>query len=257
MRRAIAVYLCLLLAAISLAAPAAAATTFTPDRATAELVRLLVGERAGHGLPALAVDPFLASAARDGAVVCPDGAGTMAGRAKDMALHDYLSHQLRLCPSYDVLHAMYGWGYVGMNGENIASNSGYNFLPYPYDFGCDVAQANCTGPSTRAPTTVAIAAYQWMTSPGHRALVLSTTVDRWGCGSWEGPTAADHTYVCLFAYGPGTAVAPTPSPSATPRPTPTVRPTPRATPKAVGRPARTSVIQRIVPSGLTRAAQLR
>ena len=87
--------------ALALGTPVVASgATFTPDTAAAELIRLLNGERTTHGLPALAVDPFLAYEARDGAVACPDGSGTMVGRAKDMATSNFFSHALHLCPSY-------------------------------------------------------------------------------------------------------------------------------------------------------------
>ena len=217
-------------------------TTFTPDGAAADLVRLLEGERPTHGLPALAVDPFLAWVARDGPVPCPGGQIAW-GRAKDMAMSGYFSHQLRLCPTYDIGCAFQAWGYIGSSsgatssqavGEIIASNSGYNFNPYPYQFGCDVLQANCGGASTTAPTTVAIASYQFMTSQGHRDVALSTLYDRFACGSWQVPWT-DYPeffttyYSCLFASGPGTAVAPSPSP--TPTATPTPSPSPSATPR--------------------------
>ena len=109
-----------LAAVLALSVPASAsAATFTPNVAASELVRLLNGERTTHGLPALAVDSFLTIKARDGAVVCPDGSGTMEGRAKDMATHNYLAHALRLCPTYDVGDAMTSWGYTSYLGEII------------------------------------------------------------------------------------------------------------------------------------------
>jgi uncharacterized protein YkwD len=224
-----------------------AADTFTPDGAAAELTRLLAGERAAHGLPALAVDPFLAWVARDGPVPCPDGP-IADGRAKDMALSGYFSHQLRLCPTYDVRLAFQSWGYTTYLGEIIAFNGGYDFSPFPYQFGCDVRQGNCTGVTTEAPTTVAMTSNQFMTSQGHRDVVLSSLYDRFACGAWEVPWSDypgefETYYTCLFAHGPGTGVVPSPTPSASDgpapgpveepaptKPTPTITPSPTATP---------------------------
>jgi uncharacterized protein YkwD len=239
-----------LLAGLAADAPAtSAAATFTPAGAEAELLRLLAGERAAHGLPALATDPFLMSVARDGAVACPDRSSTMAGRSKDMALSGYFSHQLRLCPTYSILDAFWAWGYRDMVYENVSFNGGYDFSSFPYQWGCDQQETNCVGANTNAPTTVAVTAHAFMDSTGHRAAVLATDVDRWGCGAWESPTPdADgnrlHYYTCLFVMGPGTMPAPTakPSPAQTvaPTPLPTVSPppipAPTATPTATPRP---------------------
>ena len=231
LQRGLGVGVALLVAALALAAPAAASgATFTPNAAASELVRLLNGERATHGLPALAVDSFLALKARDGAVVCPDGSGTMEGRAKDMATHNYFAHALRLCPTYDVGDAMTSWGFTSYLGEIIGYNGGYDFNPFPYQYGCDVRQANCTGATTTAPTTVAIASYGFMTSQAHRDIVLSTLYDRFACGAWQ--TAAGTTYYsCMFAYGPGTGSVPTPAP--TPAPTPKLTPAPTPASRAL------------------------
>jgi uncharacterized protein YkwD len=242
-----------LLAGLAFDAPViVAAGTFTPDGAAAEVMRLLAGERAAHGLPALALDPFLASVARDGRVECPDGSGSMAGRSKDMALSGYFSHQLRLCPTYSILDAFWAWGYRDRVYENVSFNGGYDFAPFPYQWGCDQQEGNCTGANTSAPTTVVVTAHAFMDSTGHRAAVLATDVDRWGCGAWESPTPDTdgnrlHYYTCLFAEGPGSMPAPTatpspaptvaPTPTVTPTPTPTATPSPRATPRPTVKPA--------------------
>jgi uncharacterized protein YkwD len=113
----------LVLGALGRATPVAASgASFNPDTAASELMRLLNGERTTHGLPALEVDPFLAWVARDGPVACPDGSGTMEGRAKDMAVNNYFSHALRLCPTANALDAMRAWGYASYLGEIIAVN---------------------------------------------------------------------------------------------------------------------------------------
>jgi uncharacterized protein YkwD len=199
-----------LLTGLSAGGAAAAEPTFTPDGAASELMRLLNGERTSHGLPALAIDPFLAAQARDGAIDCPNGAGTMAGRAKDMALSGYFDHALRLCTSYNVLNVMPSWGYQGSSGENIAMNGGSGYAPTPYQFGCDVHQANCTGATTQAPATVAKASHQFMNSQGHRDNAMSTRYDRFACGAWLAPNQYAY-YACIYADGPGTRTAPPPA----------------------------------------------
>lgn len=221
--RALSVGILLFFGLMALGGPVAAATaTFSPDTAASELMRLLNGERTTHGLPALSVDAFLVDKARDGVVVCPNGSGTMSGRAKDMAVNNYFSHALRLCPSYSFADAMHAWGYNSSIGEIIAMNNGYNFNSYPYQFGCDVAQDNCTGTNTSAPTTVAQASYQFITSQSHRDIVLSTHYDRFACGAWQ--TSYGAFYACIFSLGPGTPPAPAATP--TPTPPPVVAPTP-------------------------------
>ena len=233
-RSVLVVVFALLFTGVTTGSAAASGSTFTPDGAASELMRLLNGERTTHGLAALAIDPFLAAQARDGAIDCPNGAGTMEGRAKDMALSGFFAHTLRLCQTYDILDAMDAWGYRGTYGENVAWNGGYDYDPFPYQFGCDVHQDNC-GASTQAPTTVAIAAYGFMTSQGHRDNALSTAYDRFACGAWPTPDGQSHYYACIYASGPGTrqAPAPTPTPTPTPTPAPTPTPNPDATAPAV------------------------
>jgi uncharacterized protein YkwD len=209
-------------------ATATSDATFSPDPAAAELVRLLNGERTANGLPELMVDPFLQWVARDGPVDCPDGTGTMEGRSKDMALSGYFSHSLRLCPTYDIGDAVYAWGYHSYSGEIVSWNGGYDYSSFPYQFGCDVREENCTGATTSAPTTVAMSAHGFMDSQGHRDNVLSIHFDRFACGAWESSAPDNyHYYTCIFADGPGTAVAPDPLPAPSlPEPSPTPTPTP-------------------------------
>jgi uncharacterized protein YkwD len=192
---------------------AAAGATFVPETAGSELMRLLNAERRAHDMPALAVDPFLAWVARDGPVACPDGAATAAGRAKDMAVNNYFSHALRLCPASSAVDAMRSWGYSGSRGEIIAMNSGYTFDPAPYELGCDVAGAGCSGGVASAPQTVARAASGFMTSQGHRDIVLSGSYDRFACGAWQ--TANGSFYACMFAFGAGDRGGPGPAPDTT------------------------------------------
>ena len=116
-----------------------------------ELVRLLNGERAYHGLLPLSVDPFLTTKATDGDVACPNDATLIAhGRAEDLALNGFVGdnpHYLRLCPAYSALDVMLGdWAYTGEVGEiyawHYASDSAnsdpstiYNYR-FPYHYGC-------------------------------------------------------------------------------------------------------------------------
>jgi hypothetical protein len=169
-----------------------------------------------------------------------------------MALSGYFSHQLRLCPTYDVGWAFQSWGYTTSLGEIIAFNGGYNFSPFPYQFDCDVREGNCTGVTATAPATVAMASYQFMTSQGHRDVVLSSLYDRFACGAWEVPWPDypgefETYYSCLFAQGPGVGVVPSPTPLASDGPTPVspeepapTVPTPTITPSPTATPAPTS-----------------
>ena len=207
-------------------AHAATADMFTPEGAAAELMRLLAGERAFAGVPALEVDPFLAWVARDGPVPCPANGPVADGRAKDMAISGILSHSLRLCPAFDIGSAFGSWGYGSRVGEIVAMNGGYDFSPFPYAVGCQISdpyQEHCLGPATHAPMTVAIASSQFMYSAGHREVVLDPAYDRFACGAWQAPNGDDY-YSCLYASGPGTATLPPPpspsSPASEPTPTP-------------------------------------
>jgi uncharacterized protein YkwD len=237
-RRAVVLGVCLaLVGLLGGGAVAAAGPQFTPGNAESEVMRLLNGERTQHGLPTLAIDPFLQWVARDGPVECTNGGATMEGRAKDMAISGELNpfHQLRTCgvDSYgnkdDILDALYLWGYRPMYAENIAMTGGYDYHSVSYQFGCDVTEQTCTGSMTTAPSTVERAARAWMASQGHRDAALSTVYDRFGCGVWQAPgPVSDFYYACLYASGPGTREAPPPTP--TPDPTPTPTPTPEPTP---------------------------
>ena len=207
-----------------------------------ELVRLLNGERAYHGLPALSVDPFLTTKATDGDVACPNDPTLIApGRAKDLALNGFVGdnpHYLRLCPTYSALDDMLGdWGYTGQVGEIYGWNNSsdtansdpstvYNYR-MPYSYGCgDGVWEDCPGATTWSFRTSELAAGGFMSSPGHRANVLGD-YDRIGCGGWSSPDSTRH-FVCLLANGgPNDVVAPPPEvPLPTPPPTPPPPPTP-------------------------------
>jgi uncharacterized protein YkwD len=182
-------------------------TTFRQDYAGEEATRLINGERAIHGLPALATDRDLATKARDGSVACPnDTTKVAAGRARDEAVSGVFTHGLRLCGTnpdgsyrYTVIDAMYAWGYNTYRGEIIAWNT-YPVSAVLYHYGCTLSGTGCsTTRTTWTQATVAAAMSGWMRSSGHRPLILGN-YDRIGCGAWR--TTSGVTYFsCLFSLG--------------------------------------------------------
>jgi uncharacterized protein YkwD len=228
--------------ALGFATAASASGDGEQNAQTTELVRLLNGERAYHGLAPLSVDPFLTTKATDGDVACPNDPVLVAhGRAKDIALNGWVGesvHYLRLCPTYSALDtAQVLWGYNTNVGEiyawdyasdtaNSDPSTAYNYrLPYTYGCGDDVWN-DCPGATTWSYRTSEIAAAGWMSSPGHRANVLGD-YDRIGCGGWSSPDTTRH-FICIFANGgPNEIVAPPPE---VPLPTPSPTPTPVSTP---------------------------
>jgi uncharacterized protein YkwD len=200
------------------ASPARAAGA--ADAQASELVRLINGERAYLGKPALRLDRFLASKARDGSIWCPNDASlVMAGRAKDIALFGPMVHSLRLCTKYSVVDAMKTWGYKGGRGEILAMNGGYGTDTITYTYGCSPSVTPCPGADTTTYSTTAHAMMGWMRSSGHYAVIVGS-YDRVGCGGWVSSSGAFY-YSCLFSMGG--------SPVATPKPTP--KPTAKATPR--------------------------
>jgi hypothetical protein len=187
------------------------------DAQAAELVRLINGERAYAGKPALRLDRFLASKARDGAIWCPNDASlVMAGRAKDIALYGPMSHNLRLCSQYSVTAAMKTWGYAGGRGEILAMNSGYGTGSVTYAYGCSPSVADCPGPETSTYNTTAHAMAGWMRSSGHYAVIVGG-YDRVGCGGWVS-SSGGYYYSCLFSLGGAPISTPKPPSKATSRP---------------------------------------
>lgn len=185
------------------------------DAQASDLVRLINGERADHGLRQLRVDTFLAGKARDGAVACPnDSSKVMSGRAKDWADFGYPSnaHALRLCPTYTSMDAMKMWGYNTYRGEITAINGGYGTGSVTYTFGCTPTLRTCPGDSTTTYHTTAVAMGNWTSSSGHYAIVVGN-YDRVGCGAWIGTNGA-FFYDCMFSLGGRS----TPKPPATPKP---------------------------------------
>ena len=212
--------------------PAARAASAADAQASAA-VRLINGERAYWGKTALRPDSYLAGKARDGSVWCPNNSSlVMAGRAKDMAVSGYFSHNLRLCPGYDIIDAMATWGYTRGRGEIISYNSvGVQTVSYAY--GCSPSIATCPGPATTTYNTVARAMSGWMRSSVHYSIITGS-YDRVGCGAWVSSSGV-YYYACLFAAGGSPIVTPRPRPVATPRPKPVATPPPpsEATPEDV------------------------
>jgi hypothetical protein len=172
------------------------------DSQANELVRLINGERAYLGKPALKNDTFLASKARDGAVVCPnDSSKVMSGRSHDWAVYGWPAnaHALRLCPSYTSMDAMREWGYNTYRGEITALNGGYGTGAVAYHYGCSPSVRSCPGGSTTASHTAAVAMSNWTSSPGHYAVMVGN-YDRIGCGAWIGSNGA-YFYDCMASKG--------------------------------------------------------
>jgi hypothetical protein len=210
--------------------PASLASGDQYDVGAAELERILNYERVQDGLLALPIDTFLAAKVRDGTVACPgDPSLVMEGRAKDIALHEFLEnpHQLRLCPTKSSVDAMTAWGYTGRVGEIITMNGAYdstdpdtNTQPWWYPNGCgDSGSPDCQFLTYR---TVSKAATSLMDDPPHRDVVLGA-YDRFACGAWIAPNVPGETidrwYVCMFASGGpnATVAAPTTAPIFLPR----------------------------------------
>ena len=195
-----------------------------------EIVRLINGDRAAEGRPALAVDPYLAGKARDGAIPCPDDATkSIAGRALDFAAWHNMSHYLRLCQSAtyalsttSFVSVLQTWGY-GSVGEIDLVNSGYGSGQFLYTY---------TGSNTWTTWTYATTGHAlmgWKTSSSHWAIIMGS-YDRVGCGGWSSGSA--YYYDCAFSKGGpnGVVSPPTQSPFSDPVPTPPPAATPAPTP---------------------------
>jgi uncharacterized protein YkwD len=191
------------------------------DSQASAVVRLINGERAYRGKAALSVDSYLTAKARDGSVWCPnDSSLVMSGRARDMAVSGYFSHNLRLCTKYTIIDAMATWGYTRGRGEIISYNS-VGTATVGYTYGCSPSVTNCPGSTTTTYNTVARAMSGWMGSSVHYSIITGS-YDRIGCGAWVSAGGA-YYYACLFAAGGSPIV--TPKPKATPRPAAPPKPT--------------------------------
>src|SRR5512140_2588960 len=110
------------------------------DAYAREMTRLINVARAANGKRALNVDLFLASKARDGSIPCPDDpTQTIAGRAKDFAAYNQMSHKLRNCLATGYVASdrsfvntlQDSWGY-GSVGEILLVNGGYGGSQFLY-----------------------------------------------------------------------------------------------------------------------------
>jgi hypothetical protein len=227
---ALAIALSLLATSLAWQVQAVAAGSSLNAQAT-ELVRLINGDRAAAGKPALAVDPFLASKATNGAIPCPDDpTRSINGRTLDFATWGNMSHLLRLClsatyalsstPFVSVLQTAWGYGNVG---EIDLVNGGYGNGQFLYTF------AGGQTWTTWTYATTGHALMGWGSSPSHWAIVMGS-YDRVGCGGWS--SGATYYYDCVFSRGgpspDGLTSPPTRSPFSDPVPTPP--PPPPATP---------------------------
>ena len=208
-----------------------AATTYaTPppagtDSKGAALMRLVSADRKALGKSSLAIDPSLVAIARNAPFACPTKSSlSITGRARDMAVRAYFSHDIKGCRHSDgtayrareILAVLYG--YTGSRSEIIHWNSA-GTADTTYKVGCDSNGSNCKGGTITVSKTVATAQRNFMSSSTHRAVELSTTYDRFGCGSAKAPDSARVYYACLFTAGGPTVLAkPTPTPAPTPTP---------------------------------------
>ena len=195
------------------------------DSKGAALMRLVSADRKALGRSSLAIDPSLVAIARNAPFTCPTKSSlSITGRARDMAVRAYFSHDIKGCRKSDgtayrareILAVLYG--YTGSRSEIIHWNSA-GTADTTYKVGCDGNGSNCKGGTITVSKTVATAQRNFMSSSTHRAVELSTTYDRFGCGSAKAPDSARVYYACLFTAGGPTVLAkPTPTPAPTPAP---------------------------------------
>ena len=201
------------------------------DSKGAHLMKLVNADRKALGRSALAIDPSLVAIARNAPFACPSKSSLkLTGRARDMAVRSYFSHDIKGCKKADgtsyrareILALIYG--YTGSRSEIIHWNSAGN-ADTSYKVGCSSGGTNCTGGMVTVTKTVATAQRNFMSSSTHRTVELSTNYDRFGCGSSKAPDSTRVYYACLFTAGGPTALpkpTPTPTPAASPTPEPTL-----------------------------------
>ena len=191
------------------------------------LMKLVNADRKALGKSTLAIDPSLVAIARNAPFACPSKASMeITGRARDMAVRSYFSHDIKGCRKADgtayrareILAVLYG--YTGSRSEIIHWNSA-GTTETSYKVGCSSSGTSCKGGTITVTKTVATAQRNFMSSSTHRAVELSTNYDRFGCGSSKAPDSARVYYACLFTAGGPTAL-----PKPTPNPTPAASPTP-------------------------------
>ena len=180
---------------------------FARDSARSEVVAIINGERKAAGLKPLTVDLLLSSRAHDASFACPGG-GSTPGRARDIAEHNGLNHELSGCPGRSILDAMPAWAYRGLTGEILAYNYESSDL-VTYRFGCRPGSTgfDCGGggATLEVSRTAATAIRQWVDSPTHHDIMLGA-YDRFGCGAWAGAGTTRYGtggayYACVFAKG--------------------------------------------------------
>ena len=174
------------LLAASLAAPAGAAAATDPwtiDQAEQAMVGLLNQDRTAAGLVPVQTDARLMAIAR--------------ARSVDMATKHYFSHtQPDGRTVFDILNAQHIAWYGA--GEIIAWNN------YP---GLELSTSNANS--------------QWMNSPGHKAIVLSTTLNYVGVGLAIDASTGKKLWTAVYIKGPdrtgarSTTSTPTVAPGAT------------------------------------------
>jgi hypothetical protein len=183
-------------------ARAADLTGFYTDFASEELMRLTNLDRRALGKSSLKVDQFLVSLARDRPFICPSNGNTYRGRARDMAVRDYMSHSIKSCRKKDgspftIRTILVKHGYSTYSGENIGVNN-WPDTGASYKYGCSSSGSSCDG-STTSTAPVATVQRMWMQSSGHRYNVLAG-FDRFGCAAWDRSDGKKY-FACIFARG--------------------------------------------------------
>jgi hypothetical protein len=203
-RAALALAVAATLAPLFAPPPASAAdlTGFYTDYASEELMRLTNLDRRALGKSSLKVDQFLVSLARDREFKCPSNGNTYRGRARDMAVRDYMSHSVKGCrrkngSPFTIQTILRKHGYSTYTGENIGVNN-WPDTGATYKYGCSSSGSSCDG-STTSTAPVATVQRMWMQSAGHRYNVLAG-YDRFGCAAWDRSDGQKY-FACIFARG--------------------------------------------------------
>jgi hypothetical protein len=204
-RAALAMMLAAMIVPASNPAPASAATYsgFYADFSAMSLMRLTNLDRFNLGHKRLKVDQYLVSLARDMPFTCPSNGNTYRGRARDMAARDYLSHAIKGCrksdgSAYTIQNLLKRAGYSTYTGENIGVNN-WPDSGASYKYGCSIDGSRCDG-STATTAPVATVEKMWMRSSGHRANILNSNYDRFGCAAWKASDGNKY-FACIFAKG--------------------------------------------------------
>jgi hypothetical protein len=203
-RAALALAIAATLAPLFAPPPARAAdlTGFYTDFSSEELMRLTNLDRRALGKSSLRVDRFLVSLARDRPFICPSNGNTYRGRARDMAVRDYMSHSVKGCHKkngspFTIQTILRKHGYSTYTGENIGVNN-WPDTGAVYKYGCSSSGSSCDG-STTSTAPVATVQRMWMQSSGHRYNVLAG-YDRFGCAAWDRSDGQKY-FACIFAKG--------------------------------------------------------